>query len=274
VSNFLTEVKGKKLLDRFLSDYKDILNDNVDFLAQSKEHIRTGERFDYLTEKWYEELRKGNIDAAYEVYSDEHYMTDQFNCFREYARNYLRAISKSTKLIPQPLTEFTNDATTIVDVGNGMGYSTVILSQLYPSKKIYGTNLRDTDQWKFGTEMSKRYGFNMVEDVTEIPETGGLVFASEYFEHHLDPIKHVDHIVEAIDPKYFVIANAFNTHSIGHFETYENYGVKVPQDKISKIFNNKLRELGYNQVKTGLFNNKPTLWKKVCEPKTNSLEAF
>ena len=28
------------------------------------------------------------------------------------------------------------------------------------------------------------------------------------------------------------------------------------------MFNNKLRELGYSQVKTGLFNNKPTLWKK------------
>jgi hypothetical protein len=110
--------------------------------------------------------------------------------------------------------------------------------------------------------MSKRDRFQMVEDVIEIPQTGGLVFASEYFEHFQDPIKHVDHIVDAIEPKYFVIANAFNTHSIGHFETYENYGIKVPQDKISRMFNNKLRELGYSQVKTGLFNNKPTLWKK------------
>jgi len=36
----------------------------------------------------------------------------------------------------------------------------------------------------------------------------------------------------------------------------------VDQSKISRVFNNKLRELGYNQVKTGLFNNKPTLWKR------------
>ena len=262
MSDFLTEVKGKKLLDTFLADYRDILHVTDDFLAQSKEYIKTNERFDYLTERWYEELHKEDLDAAYAVYSDEHYLTDQFNCFRVYARNYLRALSKSTKLIPQPLTEFTDDATSIVDVGNGIGYSTVILSQLYPSKQTYGTNLRDTDQWKFATEMGKRYRFQMVEDVIEIPQTGGLVFASEYFEHFIDPIKHVDHIVEAIEPKYFVIANAFNTHSIGHFETYENYGVKVPQDKISRIFNNKLRELGYSQVKTGLFNNKPTLWKK------------
>ena len=262
MSKFLTDVKGKRLLDTFLADYKNILNVDDDFLAQSREYIKTNERFDYLTAKWYEKLHEGDIDAAYKVYSDEHYLTDQLNCFRVYARSYLRALSKSTKLIPQTLTQFTDDATSIVDVGNGLGYSTIILSQLYPDRKTYGTNLRDTDQWAFSAEMGRRYNFTMVEDVVEIPEKGGLVFASEYFEHFFDPIKHVEHIADAIRPKYFVIANSFNTHSIGHFEIYENFGAKVPQDKISKMFNNRLRELGYSQVKTGLFNNKPTLWKK------------
>ena len=99
MSEFLTEVKGKKLLDTFLADYKNILNVDDNFLAQSKEYIKTNERFDYLTEKWYEELHKGDIDAAYKVYSDEHYLTDQLNCFRVYARSYLRALSKSTKSV-------------------------------------------------------------------------------------------------------------------------------------------------------------------------------
>ena len=262
MSNFLVEQKGKRLLDTFIADYKNICNVDADFLEQTKEYIKTNERFDYLTELWYERLDNDDLDGAYEVYSDEHYLTDQFNCFRVYARNYLRALSKSTKLIPQPLTEFTDDATSIVDVGNGIGYSTTILSELYPNKKTYGTNLKDTDQWKFASEMGTRHNFTMVEDVAQIPEKGGLVFASEYFEHFLDPIMHVEHIVEHIDPKYFVIANAFNTWSIGHFEIYENHGEPVPQNKISRMFNNKLRELGYSQVKTGLFNNKPTLWKK------------
>lgn len=262
VSQFLVEQKGKKLLDTFLKDYKDICGVDDGFLEQTREYIKTNERFDYLTEKWYEWLEAEGVDKAYEVYSDEHYLTDQFNCFRVYARAYLRSLSKSTKLIPQPLTEFTSDASSIVDVGNGIGYSTAILSQLYPGKITFGTNLKGTDQWKFATEMGKRYNFNMVEDVKDIAVTGGLVFASEYFEHFLDPIMHVEHIVKHINPKYFVIANAFNTWSIGHFETYENHGVPVDQSKISRVFNNKLRELGYNQVKTGLFNNKPTLWKK------------
>jgi len=262
MSKFLVEQKGKRLLDTFIADYKNICNVDDDFLEQTREYIKTNERFDYLTEKWYEWLENEGVDKAYEVYSDDHYLTDQFNCFRVYARSYLRALSKSTKLIPQPLTEFTSDASSIVDVGNGIGYSTAILSQLYPGKITFGTNLKGTDQWKFASEMGKRYQFNMVEDVKEIAVTDGLVFASEYFEHFLDPIMHVEHIVKQINPKYFVIANAFNTWSIGHFETYENHGELVDQTKISRMFNNKLRELGYSQVKTGLFNNKPTLWKK------------
>ena len=102
MSDFLTEVKGKKLLDTFLADYKDILHVTDDFLAQSKEYIKTNERFDYLTEKWYEELHKGDIDAAYLVYSDEHYLTDQLNCFRVYARSYLRALKSLAKSKSRP----------------------------------------------------------------------------------------------------------------------------------------------------------------------------
>jgi len=51
----------------------------------------------------------------------------------------------------------------------------------------------------------------------------------------------VKEIIDAISPKYFIIANAFNTHSIGHFKTYEyenDLGMSsiVDQSKISAIF--------------------------------------
>ena len=261
MSDFL-QLKGKKLLDTFLDDYKSICNVDDTFLDITRNYIKTNERFDYLTELWYERLNADDLDGAYEVYSDKHYLTDQFNCFRVYARAYLRAMSKPTKLIEQPLNEFTGNATSIVDVGNGIGYSTTILSQLYPNLKTYGTNLPDTDQWKFATEMGRRHNFTMVEDVKQIPERGGLVFASEYFEHFLDPITHVEHIIDAIEPKYFVIANAFNTWSIGHFESYDVKGEAIPQERISRMFNKRLRDLGYKQVETGLFNRKPNIWKK------------
>lgn len=256
------QVKGKKLLDTFLHDYKTILNVDDTFLETTKQYIKSNERFDYLTELWYERLDQNDIDGAYEVYSDEHYLTDQFNCFRVYARQYLLKLTRPTKIISEPLYKIIADASCVVDVGNGIGYSTAILSQFWPYKPTYGTNLPGTDQWKFATEMGKRYYFNMVDDVVEIPERGGLVFASEYFEHFQKPIEHLEHIVDALEPKYLLIANAFNTWSIGHFKEYEVNGEIIPQDKISRMFNKRLKELGYIKENVGFFNSKPNFWKK------------
>ena len=92
MSEFL-QLKGKKLLDTFLDDYKSICNVDDTFLDITKNYIKTNERFDYLTELWYERLNADDLNGAYEVYSDKHYLTDQFNCFRVYARAYLRSMS-------------------------------------------------------------------------------------------------------------------------------------------------------------------------------------
>lgn len=256
------QIKGKKLLDTFLDDYKSILGVDDRFLETTKQYIKTNERFDYLTELWYERLNAGDIDGAYQVYGDKHYLTDQFNCFRVYARQYLRKLTRPTREISKPLIEITNEASHVVDLGNGIGYSTAILSQFYPNIPTYGTNLPGTDQWDFGVEMGKRYGFEMVEDVVEIPGRGGLVFASEYFEHFQKPIEHLEHVINALEPRYLLIANAFNTWSIGHFEEYIVDDEIIPQNKISRMFNNKLRDLGYTKEKVGFFNSKPNFWKK------------
>lgn len=261
------DVKGKDLLYEFLNDCKMILGSSDEFLEQTKEYIKTNERFDYLTDLWYERLDSGDLEAAYGVYSDEYYLTDQFNCFRVYARHFLMMLRKPMKPIGKSCIEYTSDCSSIIDVGNGLGYSTIILSQEYSDRTVYGTNLKNTDQWKFSSEMGNRYGFQMVGDVCEIPEKDGLVFASEYFEHFLDPITHLEHIVQHIDPKYFVIANSFNTRSIGHFIDYNVKGVIVPQKKISRIFNNRIRELGYKKVDTGYYNSRPAVWSKCDDNK-------
>ena len=110
--------------------------------------------------------------------------------------------------------------------------------------------------------MSQRYGFEMIESVAEIKKQVDVVFASEYFEHFYDPIDHAAFIIENISPKYFVIANAFNTESIGHFIKYKAYNNVVDQSLISNLFNKSLRNMGYTKLKTTLFNNKPNIWKR------------
>ena len=85
--------------------------------------------------------------------------------------------------------------------------------------------------------MSSRYKFSMIEASEDLKENVDIVFASEYFEHFYDPIDHLSTIVSSVSPKYFVIGNAFNTWSIGHFIKYKAYNNIVDQSDIGLIFN-------------------------------------
>ena len=75
-------------------------------------------------------------------------------------------------------------------------------------------------------------------------------------------------------PKFLIIANSFNTDSIGHFRNYEYAReyleeevtmeniIKIPESKISRLFNMYLRNSGYTKVETTIWNNRPTIWRQ------------
>jgi 2-polyprenyl-3-methyl-5-hydroxy-6-metoxy-1,4-benzoquinol methylase len=255
----LIKEKPSLLMESFLKDYNSLYDIDID---KAKHYIKTNIHFDHLTDKWYDDLLKYELDVAYQVYNDDYYFTDMWNCFATYSRRYLRDISKACMPNGQSFVELTSDSKIVVDIGCGIGYSTSSLTELYPNATVYGTNLKNTKQWTFCNLMSKRYGFNMIEDVSEIDSTVDIIFASEYFEHFLDPIEHFNEICRKVSPKYFVIANAFNTKSIGHFITYKVNNIDIDQKFISRMFNKNIRSKGYSRVETKLFNNKPNIWKK------------
>jgi len=256
----LLNEKPSVLLHKYLNDYSQI--HHVD-TTKALKYIKTNEHFETLTNRWYDELDNNDVNSAYQVYNDEYYFTDIWNCFVQYSRRYLRDIARPCLDNGKSFVEMTQDAKIVVDVGCGIGYSTSVLTELYPNASVYGSNLKNTKQWKFCEMMSSRYGFNMIESVSEIKSEADIVFASEYFEHFESPIEHLNFLTKEISPKYFVIANAFNTRSIGHFNTYKFDNMMIDQSEISKLFNKSLKNLGYERVKTKLFNNKPNIWKKV-----------
>ena len=90
-----------------------------------------------------------------------------------------------------------------------------------------------------------------------------LVVAFEYFEHIEDAVTHLAEMLRTCSPRYMLIANAFNTTSVGHFRVYRHAGRQVDASRMSKMFNAVLRESGYEQVKTKLWNNKPAYWRKL-----------
>ena len=98
--------------------------------------------------------------------------------------------------------------------------------------------------------------------MTDIPhDQVDMIFASEYFEHFDRPMEHMKHVFDHIKPRYLVLANAFNTWSIGHFRMYFHGDQKIHESKISDVFNNYLKGLGYEKIKTDYFNDRPSVWK-------------
>lgn len=250
--------KPKELIQSFYGDYLGLLN-----LNKEEHNFDPKEVFQELTEQWYEVLEQAGIESAYEVYGDKNYFVDIIHCFAGYSRRYLRDLYKPKMPGEVSFYDLTKNAKCIVDTGCGVSYSTIALKQMYPDAEVFATNLRGTKQWEFCSHMAEKHGFNMIEDVKEIEgEKVDFTFSSEYYEHFLDPMEHVKHITDTISPEYMVIANAFNTWSIGHFETYTVDGVDIDQKKISRKWNDYVRTLGYTKVKTKFFNNKPNIWQR------------
>lgn len=209
--------------------------------------------------KWYESLRQDGV-PDYSVYSDPEYLAEAYACWSVYSRNYLREIQKPQSMSPSGVLAAIRGHGAVVDVGNGIGFSTAGLKQLMPEATVYGTNFRDSLQWKVAEIMQSAFGFEMTDDISEIEQPVGLVFASEYFEHFPEPVKHLEELAGQLNPRAFLIANAFSADATGHFDEYRHGARSLGKKSAGKAFNTRLRDLGYSKVETRLWNNRPSLW--------------
>lgn len=257
----LLEEKPTVLRKQFIDDYASLFPIDKE---KAMSYILSNERFEYLTDQWYFHLRNNDLESAYSVYNDDYYFTDVWNCFVTYSRTYLRRFYKVSIDDTYSILDMTKQSKKIVDIGCGIGYTTAALTQMYHDVKVYGLNLKNTKQWTFCEKVSEKYAFNMIESIEEIDDKVDIVFASEFFEHVIDPIGYVTDLVFKISPKYMIISNAFNTRSIGHFDRYHiaSENRVVESADISKKFNKCLTNLGYKRIKTTLFNGKPNVWMK------------
>ena len=262
--DFLKE-KPQVLFEYFLKDYGSLFEINPE---ECRVIRKTNKIFLELSEKWYDDLSNRSTRNIYEVYNHDLYFIDIFNCFVSYSRDYIKRIIKSSHF--QEL----KDAKVIVDIGCGISYSTCLLKQIFPEAKVYAINLKDTKQWKLCEIMAERFDFHLIESINEIEEPVDILFASEYFEHIEKPIEHLDDIINTINPKHMILANSFNTWGMGHFIKYDMYGTIINQDKISRIFNQHLMKNHYDNIKCGIWNNKPMIWKRNDESKASSLYRF
>lgn len=216
-----------------------------------------------LEAQWYDNLSRGIPD--YSVYNDPQYILDVVFCWKEYSRNYIRALNSPKKTIDNGILLsvaelLRRDSSSVLDLGNGVGYSTAMLKELFPNCNVYGYNI-PSDQYRFTESISHKYGFSMVSDLNTVGKCD-IVFASEYFEHFECPIEHLEMIIDTVSPKHLIIANSFNTKSIGHFTNYRDNDIEIPQTNISRMFNKAITKFGYYRLNTKIYNQKPAIYSR------------
>lgn len=213
-----------------------------------------------VTKRWYDSLSIGNPD--YSVYDNLSYLGELWACWIVYSRKYLLNV-RSIKSLPESggIIEDIGKVKCVVDLGCGLGFSTAALCEIYPNAEVFGIEIEGTKRYEITEVVGNLYGFKVYPDFEHLDSKMDLVFASEYFEHFRDPVEHLIKVINCLHPRALIVANSFGVVAIGHFDLYSIFGEIVSPKKASIRFNNTLRFLGYEKVKTKLWNSRPTYWK-------------
>lgn len=211
-----------------------------------------------LESRRYAALEAGTVDWS--VYESDWYLGELWACWSVYSRKYLSAITVPTSLPPYGVVADIGTVDRVLDLGCGIGVTTVALRSIFPDAHLVATNLEGTIQTRIAKRFGERFGFDVLPVVPRLKTD--LVFASEYFEHVPAPLAHLREVVAATEARAFLIANSFNTRAIGHFLNYEVDGESLSGDVTARRFNDEMRKLGYEKVKTKLWNNRPSYWRR------------
>lgn len=197
---------------------------------------------------WYQSIKDGQPN--YQIYSQDYYLIDALLSFYLCSKKYINNVIKINAIDP-----YFNGI--IVDVGCGLGLSTLMLKEYFPYAEVIGTNVKGK-QWNY----AKAIGVMLVENYHEIDSTKEIVvFASEYFEHFINPFEELKKIL-TLSPFLLIIANAFGANAVGHFPFYTSgNGDQISNKTIGRKFNNLLRSLYFKQVTTSFWNNRPYIWE-------------
>lgn len=212
-----------------------------------------------LETRWYASLEAGG-EPDWGVYVEDEYLAEAWYCWSKYSRNYVRHIRKEGAMPNGKKLVDVLRPRRVADLGCGIGYSTAGLKELWPHAQVTGTNIGTSKQVQFVKRLAAEYKFKVETRGLQHVGPVDLVFASEYFEHFHAPLQHLAEVLEHLQPRAMLIANAFTNRSTGHFPTYEIDGELVPGKGASKRFNDQLRSQGFTKVPFKVWNSRPSLW--------------
>jgi len=212
-----------------------------------------------LENRWYQSLTS---KPDYAVYSHPMYICDVWICWSFYSNKSIKAIINPKSLMNRSVANYLGSCKKVLDLGCGFGFTTACLKEIFPQANVYGTNIKDSWQYNICEKISKQYGFNVLEDSKPIGNVD-LIFASEYFEHIENSLEHLHEVITNHRPRMLVVANGYNGTAIGHFNYYKYKNKKYTAKQTSLDFGKMMRHLGYQKLKTKIWNNRPAIWVKV-----------
>lgn len=140
----------------------------------------------------------------------------------------------------------------VVDHGCGLGFSTLLLGQLYPRARVIGTNVPGV-QMEFNRFLLSKFSPRNVELIDE-RELDDLrldrvyLLCLEVFEHFKKPLVELRHLIELLRPVMFAESSSFAVRATGHFDEYDFDGDLLPNTRLpSDRFNTSIKSLGYER---------------------------
>lgn len=211
-----------------------------------------------LLDKWTKSIFNKNPD--YSVYDSPAILQDIWACWTMYSRAYIKMLSEK-ECNGVPVLEHLGEVNKILDIGNGIGYSSAALKELFPDADVIGFNMKESFQYDICLKVASAYNFRMMHKLESVGDVD-VLFASEYFEHHERPIEHLQEVINAVNPKHIIVANSFGTIAIGHFDAYKHGNSVLGIKQTRKAFNDFLKNHNYVKNKTSFWNDRPNFWTR------------
>jgi hypothetical protein len=225
-------------------------------VIRTKGAARDGNQIERLQKRWYASLSGGVPD--YTVYSDPYYVCDLWTCWILYSSKAVKAIQNPKALDGyRSLADVLGPVHSVVDLGCGFGFTTAALAEMFPAARVVGTNLPGWQYEVCHTVAESR--FEMVPSSTGIKHVD-LMVASEYFEHIENSLEHAEEVLTDNRPRMLIVANGYNSYSIGHFKKFSYRARWYSAKETSLNFNKMMRRLGYRKLVTKIWNNRPAIW--------------
>jgi len=176
-------------------------------------------------------------------YSSWQYLYAALNCFVEYSRwNVIVGLEnlESWDLI--------KEIDSVVDVGAGIGLSTMLLADSLPWADVHYNNIPSIQVDFFKKHKHQRIKLSSERDLVKHGPFD-LILASEYFEHFEEPIKQLEFLQNEVGFKIMIVSNSFTAKSYGHFKSYIIEGREYEPRQMSAIFNSVLEGPDYDRPK-------------------------